>query len=115
VPREIEVTPAQCPCCRAELGIDDNLDLHLIAPGLFNGRKIETVEATPEWKSNNYFFNQGGRPHRQDIAAPPQEEPFVAPAGATEEDPDPLTSARLKEAIAKDLNTRGIVNPTPNY
>lgn len=112
--KEIQVVESQCPCCLATLGIqEDNLQLHFIAPGLFNGRKVQVVEATPEWKLNNYFFNQGGRPHRQDIEATTV---ASSESGSTtppeEEESDPLTSARLKEALAKDLIARNIPNPT---
>jgi hypothetical protein len=91
--------------------------LHLISTGLYSGKKIETVESSPGWQLNNYFFNQGGRPHRLDASATPE----ALSEGGSPNLPnneegvlvDPLDTARLKEALAKDLSARNIPNPTP--
>ncbi len=56
-----------CPCCSAVLGVDDAGDLFLIAqaplePGTSRGiGGLTVVDAAPNWRDQNYRFNQQSR------------------------------------------------------
>jgi hypothetical protein len=110
VAKEITVTEDHCPACLALLGIEDGtLRLHLLEHGLYQQKKIQTVEANPGWQLGRYFENQTGRQHRQDVEVSPVAN---TPADLDPEPIDPLLAAKTKEASLKDLAIRGITtNP----
>jgi hypothetical protein len=108
--KEITVTEDHCPACLALLGIEDGtMRLHLLEPGLYQQKKIETVEASPGWQLDRYFENQTGRQHRHDVAVSPVTN---TSADLDPEPIDPLVAAKTKEASLKDLAIRGITTHT---
>jgi hypothetical protein len=91
----------------ALLGIEDgNLRLHLLEPGLYQQKKIETVEAVPGWQVGRYFEGQTGRTHKDDL------QNFQVNPAAAPEEIDPLLAAQTNEAVHKDLASRGITTHT---
>ena len=104
-----------CPCCEALITIDDagdvsyeEAELAELAPNEFRGLAgLVSVDATPQWRAEEYKYNQQG----QELIVPT----FTAHAEEECEIPDETPNSldpAIEEAIQTDLSKRNIKNKT---
>lgn len=103
-----------CPHCNGLIGFDEvgqpyAIEEAPLAEGEFKGiRGIRVQEATPEWKHDNYFFNQA----KQETSKALQPLGVAGKPYWVEPDPAPVDEelvATTTDANTEDLKARGLV------